>query len=48
VASYLPEQSTGADLNKTILEMLMKNPQSSLHQVVADVLSFEAKKLMHA
>ena len=35
-------------VNKTILEMLMKNPQSSLHQVVADVLSFEAKKLMHA
>lgn len=48
VASYLPEQSTGADLNKALLEMLLKNPQSSLHQVVCDVLSFEAKKRMHA
>lgn len=46
VASYLPAEASGADLNRAILEMLMQNPKSSLHQIVGDVLSYEAKKLM--
>lgn len=46
ISSYLPEEATGQDLNRSILEMLMQSPKASLHNVVADVLSFEAKKLM--
>jgi len=46
VASFMPPDATGTDLNKSILEMLMQNPKASLHTVVGDVLSFEAKKLL--
>ena len=46
VASYLPAEATGHDLNKSLLEVLMQNPKASLHNVVSDALSFEAKKLM--
>lgn len=46
VASYLPPDVSGIDLNKQLLEMLVQNPKASLHGVVAEVLSFEAKKLM--
>lgn len=46
VASFLPENSTAFELNKHIIEMIMQNPKASLHGVVAEVLSFEAKKLM--
>ena len=46
VASFLPPQATSLDLNKHLLEMIAQNPKASLHGVVADVLSFEAKKAM--
>jgi hypothetical protein len=46
VASFLPANATGLDLNKSILELTMQNPKASLHNVVAEALSFEAKKLM--
>ena len=46
LCSYLPAEATGQDLNRSILEMLMQNPKASLHNVVSDVLSHEAKKLM--
>ena len=46
VASYLPETATGMDLNKSLMEVLMENPKASLHNVVSDALSFEAKKLI--
>ncbi len=46
IASLLPNEATGHDLNKTLLEMIMQNPQASLHNVVSDALSYEAKKLM--
>lgn len=44
VASFLPPEASGTDLNKHILEMLLQNPKVSLHNVVSEVLSFEAKK----
>ena len=44
VASFLPEYSQGQDLNKVFLEMVMQNPKASLHHIVSDALSFEAKK----
>lgn len=46
VASFLPEQATGTDLNKSLLELIMQNPKTSLQNVVSDALSFEAKKVM--
>ena len=46
VASFLPPEATGQDLNRALLEMLVQNPKATLHTVVSDVLSFEAKKLM--
>ena len=46
VASFLPEEATGMDLNKSLLELIMQNPKTSLQNVVADALSYEAKKVM--
>jgi hypothetical protein len=46
VASYLPADVSGTDLNKQLLEMIVQNPKMTLHNVVAEVLSYEAKKLM--
>ena len=46
VASYLPQDVSGTELNKQLLEMIVKNPKMTLHNVVAEVLSYEAKKLM--
>ena len=46
VASFLPPDASGQDLNRAVLEMLMQNPKATLHTVVSDVLSYEAKKLM--
>ena len=46
IGSFLPAEATGQDLSRSILEMLMQSPKASLHNVVSDVLSYEAKKLM--
>lgn len=46
VSSFLPPEATGQDLNRSLLEMLVQNPKATLHNIVADVLAFEAKKLM--
>jgi hypothetical protein len=46
VASYLPATASGEDLNKSLLEMMMQNPKASMHHIVSDALSFEAKKLL--
>lgn len=46
VFSFLPTEASGTDLNKYLLEMLVQNPKASLHGVVSEVLSYEAKKLM--
>jgi hypothetical protein len=47
VASFLPETATGLDLNKSLLEMVMQNPKASLHHIVSDALSYEAKKVLY-
>lgn len=47
VASFLPPDATGTDLNKNLLEMIIQNPKASLHAVVAEVLSYEAKKVLN-
>jgi hypothetical protein len=46
VASILPADASGLDLNKNLLELMIQNPKASLHGVVAEALSFEAKKLL--
>ena len=46
VASYLPPDAAGLDLNKHLLELLMQSPKASLQNIVSDALSYEAKKLM--
>jgi hypothetical protein len=46
VSAILPAEVSGTDLNKQLLEMIVQNPKMTLHGVVAEVLSFEAKKLM--
>src|SRR5450432_3847277 len=46
VASYLPATASGEDLNKSLLEMMMQNPKASMHHIVSDALSFEAKKVL--
>ena len=46
VASFLPPTATAADLNKNLLEMILQNPKASLHGVVSEVLSYEAKKVL--
>jgi hypothetical protein len=46
VASILPAEASGVDLNKSLLELLVQNPKASLQQVVSDALSFEAKKVL--
>lgn len=46
IASYLPPEASGMELNKHLLELLVQSPKASLQNIVADALSFEAKKLM--
>ena len=46
LANVLPPNATGLDLNKLLLEFLMNDKKGTLHEVVSDVLSYEAKKLM--
>jgi hypothetical protein len=46
VASFLPPNASALDLNKHLLDMIAQNPKASLHGVVSEVLSFEAKKAM--
>lgn len=46
MASFLPAEASGMDLSKTLLELVMQNPKVSLHDVVSDALSYEAKKIM--
>jgi hypothetical protein len=44
LASALPPNATGLDLNKLLLEYLMTDKKGQLHEVVSEVLSYEAKK----
>lgn len=46
IASFLPPEATGFDLNKHILDLLVQNPKASLQNIVSDALSYEAKKVM--
>jgi hypothetical protein len=45
-ASAIPPQATALDLNKLLLEYSMTDPKGNVHEMVSQVLSFEAKKEM--
>ncbi len=47
VASILPPEANGMDLNKKLLDFVMNQPQGSLHNLVQEAVSHEAKKLMN-
>jgi hypothetical protein len=46
VGSFLPEEATGNDLNRQLLDLLVQNPKVSLQNLVSEALSYEAKKLL--
>ena len=46
LASTLPAQASGMDLNKHIVDYLINNANASLHHIVLEAINFEAKKLM--
>jgi hypothetical protein len=46
VASALPPEATGTDLNKVLLDVLMKQQKGQLHTIVLEALNYEARKMM--
>lgn len=46
LASTLPSQASGMDLNKHIIDYLINNSNASLHNIVLEAINYEAKKLM--
>ncbi|MBV4360133.1 DUF7935 family protein [Pinibacter aurantiacus] len=46
VALILPPDASGQELNRKLLEVIMSQPQGSMHGLVQEALSFEAKKIM--
>lgn len=45
-ANTLPPNATGLDLNKLLLQFLMNDKKGTLHEVVSEVLSYEAKQVI--
>jgi len=46
IASILPPTASSTDLNKQVIEFVMNQPQGSMHTMVQEALSYEAKKVM--
>ena len=46
VAAALPPDSTGNDLNRVLLDVMMKQQKGQLHAIVLEALNYEARKLM--
>jgi hypothetical protein len=46
MASILPNEATGLDLNKKLLDFVVHQQNGSMHTMVQEALSYEAKKLM--
>ena len=46
LSALLPQQATGMDLNKQIIDYMLSNEKSTLHSIVLEALNFEAKKLL--
>ncbi|HEY2721536.1 MAG TPA: hypothetical protein VGI82_07415, partial [Chitinophagaceae bacterium] len=46
VAAALPAEATGMDLNRILLDVMMKQQKGQLHSIVLEALNYEARKLM--
>jgi hypothetical protein len=46
VGSTVPSMAPASTLNRAILEYLMKDSKSNLHEIVSEALGYEAKKLL--
>jgi len=46
VASVLPAEANGLDLSKKILDFVLNQPHGSMHTLVQETISGEAKKLL--
>lgn len=46
IAAALPENASGLDLNRRVLEYVMNDQRGNLHELVAEALSYEAKKML--
>jgi len=46
VSAALPPEATGIDLNKILLDVMMKQQKGQLHSIVLEALNYEARKLM--
>ena len=46
IAQTLPADAKGLDLNKRIIEVMMKQDKNTLHNIVLEALNWEARKLM--
>ncbi len=46
VGNMMPANATGLDLVRSLLEYTMSDNKSNLHEVVSEVLSYEAKKFL--
>jgi len=46
IAAALPANANGMDLNKQLLQFLMSDNKGNLHEIVSEVLSYEAKKIL--
>ncbi|MBS1563504.1 MAG: hypothetical protein JST39_03910 [Bacteroidetes bacterium] len=47
VSSILPPDTSGIELNRRLLDFVMHQQNGSMHTMVQEALSYEAKKLMH-
>ena len=46
ISAILPPTASSSDLNKHVIEFVMNQPQGSMHTMVQEALSYEAKKVM--
>ncbi len=46
IANFLPDEATGLDLCKILAEFLLKDKRGTMHELVSEAVSFEAKKIL--
>ena len=46
LAAVLPPEASATDLNKSILEFTINNPDTTMNKLILDAIQFEAKKLL--
>jgi hypothetical protein len=46
VAAAMPADASGLDLNKVLMDVMMKQQKGQLHSIVLEALNYEARKLM--